>query len=240
VIIYKPIGNISALSFDLDDTFYSNWPYIVEAEQHLRWHISQHYPLAAHYQSADWLTFKQQALAEDPELKHDMGALRTITLSKAFTQCGTPSEQISHAVTDCFDTFYNKRSDFEVDRSIHQALEKLAGKIPLVAITNGNVNLAQIGIAKYFTYVLHSSKQQRMKPYADMFKEAARLLSLPPRQILHVGDNLEKDVWGATRAGFYSAWYAYDREMKLQNEAVLTLPHVQLNAISQIYDLLRF
>lgn len=238
MIVYKPMREIRAITFDLDDTFYANWPYIVEAEKYLRQHISKHYQQAAHYTSSDWFAFKQQALEEDPELQHDMGALRSTTLSKAFAKCGMSNKQLTTAVSDCFDTFYYKRSDFTVDADIHEALATLAAKLPLVAITNGNVNLEQIGIAQYFSHMLHASKKRRMKPYTDMFDEAASLLALSPKHILHVGDNLEKDVWGATRAGFNSAWFAYDQKMDLNAQTVLTLPHVQLNSIMSINTLL--
>lgn len=239
MIVYKPVGNIRAITFDLDDTFYANWPYILEAEQHLRAHIQQRYPQAAHYTSKDWFAFKQEALKQDPDLKHDMGELRTITLRKGFIESGMTGKDIPSAVADCFEAFYFKRSDFEIDPNIHIALATLANKVPLVAITNGNVNLEQIGIARYFTHALHASKSRKMKPYSDMFDEAAALLGLAPSNILHVGDNLEKDVWGATRAGYYSAWYAYDRTMRLDQEPVLTLPHIQLSSIMSIIQLLK-
>ena len=69
-----------------------------------------------------------------------------------------------------------------------------------------------------------------------MFHEAADMLSLPPKAILHVGDNLEKDVMGAIKAGMQSAWIAANREMNLSREAVTLLPHVELSALD---DLLR-
>ncbi|WP_395339777.1 HAD-IA family hydrolase [Ningiella sp. W23] len=238
MIVYKTINKISAVTFDLDDTLYANWPYIVEAEQHLRAHIKARYPLAAHLSSNDWFYFKREALAESPALKHDMGALRSTTLTKAFLSVDMPSEQIPAAVSDCFETFYFKRSDFSLDKSVHKALRRLARKVPLVAITNGNVNLAQIGIETYFDHVLHAGKGMRMKPYPDMFEAACERLQLKPSQILHVGDNLEKDIWGATRAGFNTAWFAFDRPMNLNNEQALTLPHVQLASLKEIKTLI--
>ncbi len=35
MIIYKPTTKISAMTFELDDTLYDNWPYIIEAEKGL-------------------------------------------------------------------------------------------------------------------------------------------------------------------------------------------------------------
>lgn len=237
MIVYKPITKVRAISFDLDDTFYTNWPYIVEADKYLRSYIKDKYPLAGRLDSADWLHVKQQVLSADPELCHDMGELRAVTLTKAFEICGMRASDIPAAVSDCFTTFYQKRSDFEVSPHVHQVLQRLSKLLPIVAITNGNVNCEQIGIAKYFTHILHANKKQRMKPYPDMFAKAANLLELPARHILHVGDNLEKDVWGATRAGYSSAWFAYDRHMDLRKESVFTLPHIQLGDLSEIESL---
>jgi putative hydrolase of the HAD superfamily len=239
VIVYKPIGDIRSLSFDLDDTFYTNWPYIVEAEQHLRAHIKAQYAVAANFSGDDWHEFKRQALQVDPGLYSDMGELRRQTLHIAFKAANMARNKIDHAVNDCFDVFYHKRSDFNVDKQVHTVLSTLANKVPLVAITNGNVNCQQIGIAHYFSHILQANKHQRMKPHRDMFAAASALLDLPPRQILHVGDNLEKDVWGATRAGMQSAWFAYDRNMVLGTEKALTLPHIQLNSLDELPLLLK-
>lgn len=239
MIVYKPVVAIKAISFDLDDTFYANWPYIVEADKYLRAYIKNKYPIAGQLDSADWLQIKKTVLKADPELCHDMGELRAVTLTKAFEQCGMRADKLTAAVKDCFDTFYYKRSDFELDAKVHDVLKSLARLVPLVAITNGNVNCEQIGIAPYFSHILQANKQQRMKPFPDMFNLCASLLQIPAQHILHVGDNLEKDVWGATRAGYSSAWFAYDRKMDLRKESVATLPHIHLHDLNEIESLIR-
>ena len=45
------------------------------------------------------------------------------------------------------------------------------------------------------------------KPDPAIFRAAARLLDLPPRSILHVGDRWELDIVGAVAAGFDAALY---------------------------------
>ena len=239
MITYKPTSPIRAITFDLDDTLYDNWPFIRAAESYLHQYIETHYPRAARFSSRQWHSFKKSALAERPELKHDMGELRAVTLTKAFVQCGMRADQIPAAVGDCFDAFYFKRSDFTVSTEIRACLNKLSRRVPLVAITNGNVNLKQIGITRYFEYALHANLNQRMKPYPDMFEHAAALLQLAPNSILHVGDNLEKDIWAATRVGYSTAWYACNREMNINREHVMTLPHLQLSSLTNLEDLVR-
>ena len=73
-----------------------------------------------------------------------------------------------------------------------------------------------------------------MKPAREMFDEAAEHLGIAPKHILHVGDNLIKDVKGAINAGYQAAWFACNRQMKLANEPVSVLPHIALDNLNEL------
>jgi putative hydrolase of the HAD superfamily len=137
-------------------------------------------------------------------------------------------------VQTCFDWFYFERSNFKVGEAQCQLLAKLAERLPLVAITNGNVNTQQIGIDDYFQHTFKASRKNPMKPHAHMFDQAAAYLNVSRGSILHVGDNLEKDVWGATNAGFSSAWHACDRPMQIEKESVQVLPNVEIHQLDEL------
>jgi len=49
---------------------------------------------------------------------------------------------------------------------------------------------------------------------------------------------LPKDIYGALRAGYQTAWYAEDRSMNIRNEKASILPHVQLSKLSQLLELI--
>ena len=85
-----------------------------------------------------------------------------------------------------------------------------------------------------FETILHASTTRPMKPAPDMFNEAAAILSIPAGNILHVGDNIIKDVLGAINAQFQAAWFACNRPMALRNEPVSVLPHVSLSTLSEL------
>ncbi len=238
MIIYKPTPEIKAMTFDLDDTLYDNWPYIIEAERGLLDFIAKEYPDSSNLTTQDWQHFKRQALRDDPQLFSDMGDLRRVVLAQGLAQSGYQDQALTNAVQTCFDWFYYERSNFKVGDAECQILAKLAQRMPLIAITNGNVNVEKIGIQDYFQKVFKASRKMPMKPHPHMFDEAAAFLNIERASILHVGDNLEKDVLGATNAGFSTAWHACDRPMNIKNEYVHVLPNVEIQQLDELLSLI--
>ncbi|GAB5381373.1 MAG: 5-amino-6-(5-phospho-D-ribitylamino)uracil phosphatase YigB [Aliiglaciecola sp.] len=235
---YRSIHKIHALSFDLDDTLYDNLPMMIRGEKRLIEHLNTQYPLTEKITIEDWRQIKKTLLMSRPKLASDMGELRRLTLKEGLSQVGYAGAQLASAVNDAFDFFYYMRSDFKVDKNIHSLLNKLASKVPLVAITNGNVNLEQIDIAKYFSHCLKANIEQPMKPHPIMFERACIRLNLKPESILHVGDNMEKDVMGAINAGMNAAWFACNRSMQINHERISVLPHVHLEKLEELEDLI--
>lgn len=234
---YRPLGPVRAMTFDLDDTLYNNEPVIRAAESALQQHIARHHPHAARLTSADWQTLKRRHLQQNPDLMSDMGQLRRYVLNDALSADVGDNDARNQAVQVCFDCFYDARSNFSLAQEVHDTLSCLAARIPLVGITNGNVDARKIGIDGYFKAIYHASLQRPMKPHRHMFDEASALLGIRPAHILHVGDNLEKDVYGAIAAGKQAAWFACNRTMDLRSESVQALPHVQLDSLAELISL---
>ncbi len=66
------------------------------------------------------------------------------------------------------------------------------------------------GILDYFDATVFSDEIGYGKPDPRIFLTAAERLELKPRDILHVGDNLENDVRGAQSAGMKTILFDYD------------------------------
>jgi putative hydrolase of the HAD superfamily len=64
--------------------------------------------------------------------------------------------------------------------------------------------LSQAGVAKYFRVMVFSNEVGVRKPDGKIFNLTARALKATPREIVHIGDNLKTDVWGAKSAGFWA------------------------------------
>lgn len=238
MIFYRRWRPVKALSFDLDDTLYDNHPFIISAEKAMYQRMIDVHPVAANTDKAFWRGHRSEVLKSEPQLKNDMILLRQKTLTVGFKALGLTGTELKSSVDDVYDFFYEQRSNFKVDQHIIDTLEKLAESIPLVAITNGNVDLDRIGIRPFFKTCFHSSVIQPMKPNRAMFDLAKEHLGLASEDILHVGDNLEKDVMGGRHAGFKTAWYAINRHMDLSRETTSILPDIQLANLSELLELI--
>ncbi len=238
MIVFKPMPKIRAITFDLDDTLYDNMPYIHSAQKQLDDYLVSTYPAIRNISPQAWQDIRVAMLKKQPNLSNDMGALRLSVLKQAFATIHMQGDELERAAKDCFDFFYQKRSDFVVDNKVIKTLKKISKQVPLVAITNGNVNCKQIGIEPFFSHVFHANIKAPMKPNRFMFDRASEALNIPPKNILHVGDHLIKDVLGATRAGYQTAWLAVNRPMEIKDEPVHVLPCVQLEKISELKQLI--
>lgn len=234
---FRPYTSISALTFDLDDTLYDNAPYIQHAYEALNNYLKSNYPLTSQVTNSEMWKIRNTFVQREPALESDVSALRLLTLEEALKADIDDTTARKEAAQTCYDVFYHARSNFTVDAGVLELLEKLARRYPLVGITNGNVDVDAIGIRPFFNKVLHASVSRPMKPDRAMFDEAADILQLAPHKILHVGDNLEKDVFGAIDAGYQSAWHAKGRAMNLNKEDATHLPHIQLDELDELLSL---
>ena len=233
---FRAINSVKAMTFDLDDTLYNNEPIIRQAEAALNTHLKQYHPKAAALTPTHWQQLKRDAITANPTYSSDMGKLRLAVLNAALIHDIPPQDThtLDAAVQACFDCFYHARSEFDLADDVHKTLSTLSENMTLVGITNGNVNADQIGITPYFDTILHASTSRPMKPSRAMFDEAASFIGDAPENILHVGDNIIKDVYGAINAGFQSAWFACNREMHLPRERASVLPHVALDSFNEL------
>jgi len=71
--------------------------------------------------------------------------------------------------------------------------------------------LEDLGIAKFFDVMIFSDEVGIRKPHPKIFQIAARRLGVKPFEIVHIGDNLRSDVWGAKNAGFKAIHFSTQR-----------------------------
>lgn len=192
-----------ALSLDLDDTLWPIWPAIERAELALHAFLSERCPrTAAKYPIVAMRELRERIAADYPEYAHDFTRQRKLSLEHALRDSG---DDQGHA-DEAFEAFYSHRNRIDFYPDALAALERLAARYPIAALTNGNADLARIGIAGHFVVYVSARGEGHAKPDAPIFHATCTKLGVSPDQLLHIGDDPLLDIAGAARAGIRSCW----------------------------------
>lgn len=231
---YRPLSSVKAMTFDLDDTLYDNRPVIRHVEAEMAKWLHHHHPVSASQPLSWWHGIKLRLAQEDTWLTNDVTLWRFKQIECGLTELGYTPEQATQAANEAIEQVHRLRSDFSVPQESHQVLAALADKVPLVAITNGNVDVDRIGLSDYFSLVLKAGPDGYAKPHQEMFDKAQQFLSVPAQNILHVGDHVNSDVAGAVRAGFKACWFN-DQQLDIYScGKSRVLPDVEVNRLRDL------
>lgn len=194
---------VRAITLDLDDTLWPFAPIAERIERVLDAWMREHSPAtAAMFPVPQMRALHERVWREHPHLAHDFSALRRLTLEIALRESGGDLSLLDAA----YEAFYAERNRVEFYPDALDALERIARRVPVAAVTNGNADLAVIGIDHLFAAALHAHEHGAAKPDAGIFHAACERLGCPPGEVLHVGDHAEVDIVGAARAGLRACW----------------------------------
>ncbi|UTV27673.1 5-amino-6-(5-phospho-D-ribitylamino)uracil phosphatase YigB [Photobacterium atrarenae] len=234
---YRTFQPPKALTFDLDDTLYDNRPVIRRAEQAMYDWLAEVHPISHALTRKDWLRLKLKLAEYNPLLRHDVTRWRYELLKIGLMQLGYAQTQAAQAAEAGVRHVLVVRNQVDVPAETHRVLRELGKRVPMLAITNGNVDAVQIGLSPYFSRVLVAGRDGLAKPEPDLFAQAVALLGVPAADILHVGDHLVTDVGGAKLHGMQACWLN-DQQRQLSREPKAKwLPDVEIHHLSQLLDL---
>ncbi|KHD23651.1 2-haloalkanoic acid dehalogenase [Vibrio caribbeanicus] len=234
MIFYRQLGPIQAMTFDLDDTLYDNRPVIRQVEAKAMAWLHQHHPVSATRSFDWWRAIKRQVLSDDAWLKNDVTAWRYQQILTGLMELGYSHAQADLAASELIERVLEFRSDFTVPDESHQVLDQLASVMPLVAITNGNVDVDKIGLAGYFSLILKAGPDGYAKPHPQLFDKAVQFLDLPRVSILHVGDHVVTDVLGAKNSGLSACWFNDQFQSIYDQPRATTLPDVEVKRLQDL------
>ena len=194
---------VLAITLDLDDTLWPFAPIGARIDQVLYEWMLQHSPAtAAMYPVAAMRELRERSFRDNPHLHYDLSALRRLTLREALENSGADLALLEPA----YEAFYAARNQVEFYPDAVDALARIAARVPVAALSNGNADLARIGLDHHFAFQLGSREHGAAKPAASIFHAACERLGVAPAQVLHVGDHIEMDVVGAMQAGLRGCW----------------------------------
>jgi putative hydrolase of the HAD superfamily len=134
---------------------------------------------------------------------------------------------------DAFTAFYAARNCIEFYPDALDALDRLAARWPIAALTNGNADLEKIGIADRFRVFVAAREAGHAKPDAPIFHAACTRLGLHPHEVLHIGDDPLLDVAGASWAGMRTCWINRRQESWPEQ---LPAPDLQFTTLDALAD----
>lgn len=234
---YRILKPFYAITLDLDDTLYDNYPIINKAEKQSILFFKKYHPALQNIKVKDYYTERLTLLYEQPNIHHDVNLWRWRTLQKILLKSGLTKYEAQVGADQAMDIIIHWRNKINITENTHKILSALNSKWPLIAITNGNANPKILGLHKYFYDILISGKHGKAKPHTDMFYLAAKKLGIACKYILHVGDNLITDIQGALFANMQTCWIDQYNSLRNRNIYIKNIqffPHLK---ISRLYSL---
>jgi len=198
------LSRIRAITLDLDDTLWPVWPTIAKAEATLQTWLHTHAPATAALCATvgTLREVRNQMNAERPDLAHDLSALRRESIRVLLCRAGDDPALAEPA----FEVFFAERQRVDFYDDALPALDFLASRYPLVALSNGNADVHRVGIGRHFRAALNARDFGVGKPDPRIFHAGAQAAGVQPHEVLHIGDDAHLDGAGALAAGLQAAW----------------------------------
>lgn len=197
------LGNVRAIAFDLDNTLWDIEPVLERAERQLIEWLQENCPrIPQRVSLAEMRAARDQVARDEPDRAHDFTYLRMMALARHARECGYEEAIAARA----FEVFFRARNELELFEDVRPALARLKPRYALATLSNGNADLALIGVAELFPISLNARQIGAAKPDRRCFERLSDALQVAPRDILYAGDDPWLDVAAARAAGLRTAW----------------------------------
>lgn len=228
---------VSAVTFDLDFTLWDLTGVLHHAETVLQGLLEQRHPAVAARFDRDGLRALRSTLAEEtPAIAHDVTALRRAGLRRAGELVGYQGAELDQLVEEAFEVFLEARHAVTLYDDSLPLLRALQGHVRVGALTNGNAEVARLGMDGYFDFALSAVELGAAKPSHLVFETAANRAGVPAAEIVHVGDDVHSDVFGAAQFGMQAVWL--NRDGVSWPADVPTVPHHEVSSLAELEGML--
>jgi putative hydrolase of the HAD superfamily len=154
---------------------------------------------------AAWKQMPRRAAIDGPRENDDKGWWREL-VGRLFDQVAPSMSELDR--DNFFEIAYEHFAEAGVWKlypDVLDVLGQLQERFQLAVISNfdGRLRfiLQNLGISKYFAHFFISSELGADKPDAEIFRRALKLMHLNANEVLHVGDDPERDWKAAKEAG---------------------------------------
>jgi putative hydrolase of the HAD superfamily len=152
-----------------------------------------------------WKQMPRRPAIDGPRKNDDKGWWREL-VGHVFDQVAPSVNELDR--DNFFEVAYEHFAEpgvWELYPEVPGVLEKLQPRFQLAVVSNfdGRLRLIlqNLGISKYFAHVFISSELGADKPDPEIFRRALMVMHLDGNEVLHVGDDPERDWKAAKEAG---------------------------------------
>lgn len=219
------------IMFDLDDTLWACKPVIQKAEERFYAWLQAHHEVLPNELTAQALTKNRMAfMQQHPQWHHDLTYLRKRWMEVLADQYGLDDS----FVEDGFEVYWLARNEVQLYEGVAEFLTRLKTHYVIGSVTNGNADVAHIGLDHLFDFSVTSIEAGVAKPHQDIFHLAAEKAGHELAKILHVGDDWERDVQGAIAAGASAAWVLTEGASKPASVRHARAPVFEVNSVLEL------
>lgn len=225
-------ATVRCITFDLDDTLWDVGDVIEGAETGFYDWLAERHPHVARRFAKDELTeHRRDTYQRFPHLRHDFTALRKLWLGELAREFECHEDMVEEG----FRVFWELRNSVRPFERVPEILDRLGARYRIGAVTNGNADVHHIGIGHLFDFVVTAAGAGAAKPEAAIFHAAlAEAQTGDPREVVHVGDDPERDVMGAAAVGMRTVWVNTRGEPWRGNPA----PDAEVRHVEELFEIL--
>ena len=124
--------------------------------------------------------------------------------------------------------------DIQLYPDVVPALRALGSHFILGLLSNGNSYPERCGLSHTFAFTVFAQDVGVAKPDRRIFLEACRQAACTPEGILHIGDSLKADVYGAQQVGITAVWL--NRQQVSPDEGIV--PDIEIQSLVELSGIL--
>ena len=229
--VERLLGMLKAISFDAVGTLFYLTKTVGDHYAYVGREVGLHLD-AQKLEGAFHTTWKQmpeRAAIDGPRENDDKGWWREL-VARVLDQVAPSLSELDR--DNFFEVAYEHFAEagvWELYPEVPRVLDELWPRFELGVISNfdGRLRfiLQHLGISKYFAHVFISSELGADKPDPEIFRRALKLIDLKPSEVLHVGDDPERDWEAASTAGL--SIFRLDRHKNSLRDLFATLATIR-------------
>lgn len=222
------------ITFDLDNTLWETDNVMARSHRATERWLTERVAAYGQLSKESQAQYFNHVLSSKPEISHDVSAIRIHTMHYTLMQIGLQESEAEALAREAFDVFIEHRNQVELYAGARELLADLGQHVTLGSITNGNADVKQTPLGRYFTFSVTAAEAGVMKPNPKIFRQALALAGVTdPSRAVHIGDSEEDDVTGAHHAQMKSIW------LNLVDDASSSTATITVHSLENIPSALR-